>query len=114
MKTIEDLPVAQGDCILIPIDEIPTDAIEQPHQSRLVVAHSETGHHHAIDADGVVRFAPADPLVCYLRVEGPWADLVHERPWDTHETVRLPGGGRMYAVHRQREETPEGWRAVQD
>jgi len=81
-----------------------------------VAAHSETGHHHAIDDTGVVQYASPDPLKCYLVLEGAeHADVVHYRSFDTHETVRLLGGiGSVWEVRRQREWEPEGWRRVED
>jgi hypothetical protein len=102
---------AQGDCLLVPVAEIPSAAT--PSDS-LVVAHSETGHHHVIDAaEHEARlFTTANPMICYLQITGEFADLVHQRPWDTHETLRLPGG--CYQVRRQREGAPEGWRRVAD
>ena len=60
-------------------------------------------------------------LVCYLRMDiGLDADIggvdvVHHRPWDTHETIRLLGNpGDVWEVRCQREHTPEGWRRVED
>lgn len=53
-----------------------------------------------------------DPMICYLQIAGDFADVVHHRPHDTHETLRLVRG--IYEVRRQREWTPEGWRRVED
>ena len=51
-------------------------------------------------------------MVCYLVAEGAYADVVHQRPFDTHETLRLDGP--VWKVVRQREAAPEGWRQVAD
>jgi hypothetical protein len=78
-----------------------------------VVAHSETGHHHTVQADGTVLYeGPADPFTCYLRVDAQYAEIVHHREHDTHETLRLAQG--TWLVRRQREYTPEGFRRVED
>jgi hypothetical protein len=114
MKQCKKAPLPQGDVLFIPVTALPTNAKRAEDTGRIIVAHSETGHHHAIDDDGVVRFELGDPLVCYLRIDGPYADVVHHRPFDTHATVRLLGGGQLYEVRRQREWTPEGWERVQD
>lgn len=106
--------IAQGDVLLRVVDKIPENATLSQWSGRIIVTHSETGHHHIIDDAGCVRYEVNDPLVCYLRIDGPHADLVHARPWDTHATIRLLGGGTVYEVRRQREHTPEGWRRVAD
>lgn len=100
----------QGDIALVRVDAIPPEAKKAADG---IVAHSETGHHHvALDA---VRFTTADARTMFL--EAVHADkpirIVHERPWDTHQTYVLPPGSK-WMVRRQREHTPEGWRMVQD
>lgn len=111
--------VAQGDILILPTHEIPGRAAAVPREGgRLIVTHSETGHHHVIDRPRVDMWAdPSDPLVAWLEVHGEEslpqvAELVHERPHDTHETIGLPPG--IYEVRRQREYTPAGWRQVMD
>lgn len=112
MKTIERIAF-QGDVCFVRVAAIPSDATEQSRTGPLVVAHSETGHHHTIDGEArLFAAAERDPLVCYLQIDGAFADAVHHRSWDTHETIRLDRGA--YKVVRQREYTPEGWRRVLD
>lgn len=106
---------AQGDMLLIRVDNIPNDAKpRKPEKGLHVLAHSETGHHHAVeDGMGVgVLAQPGDDMICYLKVEGEHADIVHYRNYDTHETIRLLQGNWM--VKRQREHVPDGWRRVED
>lgn len=111
---------AQGDVMFRRVRSLPKTAVASETKGPIVVAHSETGHHHSIDAtDGVRLFTePSDPLVCYLQLEGiDYADVVHHRAWDTHDTVRIlgtPGKKSIFEVRRQREYTPEGWRRVED
>lgn len=105
---------AQGDVLFRRIKKLPEGLAAVPHgKEGLVVAHSETGHHHVIPDAGVAHFmAPAgDGLLSYLQVDTS-ADVVHLRPFDTHETRRLGAG--IWEVRRQREHTPEGWRWVED
>ena len=120
MKTVTNA-AAQGDVILRRVPSIPNNAVERKHAGRIVIAHSETGHHHAIDSKAIRHYeVPGDPLVCYLRMDGDMGeiggvDVVHHRSWDTHETIRLLGkSGDVWEVRRQREWTPEGWRRVLD
>jgi hypothetical protein len=86
------------------------------------VAHSETGHHHCIDNAHGVRFFrdPRNPLVCYLTMEGvEYADVVHHRSFDTHETLRFlaaRGKKTVFEVRSQREfaDTKDTWSRVCD
>lgn len=112
MIQIPEHQAAQGDVLFRRIDRVPQDARRIERRGPIVVAHSETGHHHAIDDTGVMLYEPADPLVCYLHITGEWADVVHQRPFDAHATIRLRCG--VWEARRQREHTPEGWRRVED
>lgn len=89
MKTFIN-QAAQGDILIRRVTSIPENFRPVEDGGRIVVGHSETGHHHAIDSDGVVRYeGPDNPLICYLRMETvETAELVHHRPWDTHEIGR--------------------------
>lgn len=114
MKTLERMG-CQGDVMFRRVESIPKTAKAVTEKGRIIVTHSETGHHHAIDIDdsgAVTRFEVGDPMVCYLSIAGDGAEVVHHRPFDTHETVKLLAG--CWEVRRQREYTPEGWRRVED
>lgn len=106
--------VAQGDILITRIGVLPANAVPvMPENGKHIVAHSETGHHHTVDAHGVQVFEAAnDPFVLYLVVDNKHADIIHNRAFDTHNPVRLPRG--VYRINRQREYTPEGWRRVAD
>lgn len=113
---------AQGDALFRKIDKLPDNVVEQKAENGLyILAHSETQHHHAVDACQGIRIfqEPNDPLVGYLVMEGvEHADVVHHRGFDTHEMLRLlatPNADcTVFEVRRQREYSPEGWRRVQD
>jgi len=113
MKTINNMG-AQGDVLFRRVNELPVGAKEvEATEGKHVVAHSETGHHHYLEAvPGVRRYVGSDPLIGYLSVEGVGAEVVHARPWDTHETMRLTPG--IYEVRRQKEYVPGGFRRVED
>lgn len=117
MRTFKKM-AAQGDVVLRKIGAenaaLPEDAVLREMTDRVVIAHSETGHHHAIMAPpSVVQFfGSSDPLKGYLSVRSRPVELKHERPFDTHETIKIKPG--VYEVRRQREHTPEGWRRVED
>lgn len=85
----------QGDVTLVPVLEFPKDVkpitgeISGPN---LVVAHSETGHHHVVPKDAVEVFADAK------RIDRVWMDiqkpveLTHLREQHTHAPQKLNPG----------------------
>jgi hypothetical protein len=111
VTTIETMG-AQGDLLVVRVEELPPDAarVATPGD-RAVLAHSETGHHHAVESNGLGYYRSRDPLVCYLTL-ATTADVVHERPWDTHAALTLGPG--VWQVRRQREWTIAGHRRVED
>jgi hypothetical protein len=97
----------------IPAD-IPEDAKEdtRDESGRLIVGHSETGHHHVIERQDVRMFtSPSDDLTSYLDVPG-MAKLEHVRGFDTHAPIELPPG--RYMVKRGRQFGPHGWERAID
>ncbi len=115
MKTFKKF-AAQGDLALIAIDALPAGIkpAAVAKEGKIVLAHSETGHHHAIETvdPNVVQFYTTEnPRLSYLEVKAP-TELKHFRPFDTHEALSIPVG--FYEVRRQREYTPGGDRMVQD
>lgn len=112
---------AQGDVLFRRVGNVPAGYEPQKRSGPVVVAHSETGHNHVVEGDGVLFVKANDPLISYFVPAGAFADIVHHRPYDTHETIRLLGGGGgkskkrvVWEVRRQREYTPQGWRRVED
>lgn len=105
----------QGDCLITRIDNLPGNLTKvAPEKGKFIVAHSETGHHHVLDAiPGVEVLNSPDPLVSYMTViETVETTLEHLRSFDTHEGYLIPGG--TYEIRRQRERSPEGWVRVND
>ena len=115
MKTVKTIGF-QGDVMFEKIKAIPSTAIKQDRNGPAIIVHSETGHHHLVHDVGVTHFEDTkNPLICYLRLDDGFADVVHARSYDTHETVRLKGKARdIFKCRRQRERAPEGWRRVAD
>lgn len=109
MKTVEKVAF-QGDVMFVKVDALPKSAKAEKTKGAVVVAHSETGHHHVIKGK-LVKVFREDAMTCYLSLSTP-AEVVHKRPYDTHAPFRLTAG--IWKVRRQREHTPEGWRRVED
>lgn len=100
MKKIEN-QARHGDVLLTRIDEIPSSAKLKKFDGETVIAHSETGHHHAFGKNcGVQFFETSDPMVCYLKVSTE-SLLEHHRSFDTHESFSIPPG--IYEIRRPAE-----------
>ena len=109
--------VAQGDVMFIRVDRLPGDVKKVDSKaSRHIVAHSETGHHHTVDATGTALYEWTDPNVCFLQLASDceFTDVTHHRDYDTHAPIRLLGKGSTWKIQRQNEWSPEGWRRVED
>jgi hypothetical protein len=116
MKTFTKM-AAQGDFIIIRIDDIPANVEKlEAENGQYVIAHSETGHNHVMTMERVQAFKPKnvedrDLYELFLSVEQP-TEINHLRSFDTHETLLVPPGS--YQVRRQREYVPEGYRRAAD
>ena len=112
MKTFTNY-CAQGDIYVRRIDKLPKGAIKVvPLNGQVTVTHSETGHHHVMDAEAVTMYKLPDSIMdCLLVVDKP-TTLEHLREFDKHEPILFDKG--IYHVRRQQEYTPEGLRRVED
>lgn len=110
---------AQGDVML---RRLPDDACREgtpvtPEGGYVIITHSETGHHHVMDADAVTLLerpqdkAPEGMEILRAIVSSP-TPLVHLRSHDTHAPIMFETG--VYEVRHQREYTAEGYRRAQD
>ena len=112
MKTFKNV-CAQGDVYIRRIDKLPEGVIEVPAENgKIVVALSETHHHHVLDAEKVTMYKLPDSIMDCLLVVHDQTALEHLRSYDTHEPIMFEKG--TYHVRRQREYVPEGWRKVAD
>lgn len=110
---------AQGDLLITKIDELPSNIVPDTTRSagdNVIVAHSETGHHHVLPASDIDLFHAANDgvineFVSYIRVKVD-TTLRHLRGFDTHEPLDISRG--LYRLNRQREYTPEGFRKAAD
>ena len=104
---------AQGDIYFWKISELPKNAeIVPPENGVNIVTHSETGHHHVMDAGTTTMYRLPDSIMDCLLVVTSETELRHLRSYDTHKPIAFTPG--IYQVRRQREYTPEGFRRVED
>lgn len=110
MKHFKNL-AAQGEITIRRLGDIPPKkslpkgfTVMEPANGRYIIGHSETGHHHVIDAAGamvgVMQKPPAGMRILYMILENPLA-LEHLRNHDTHETITSEPG--VYEVRIARE-----------
>jgi len=106
----------QGDIGFRRVAKLPAGAKEQKVNGHIPLVNQRTGHQHTLASQGLKFYESSDPLRAYIVFQGvSEVDVVHGRPHDTHETLRLSvGEGAVLEVIRQREMTPEGWRRVED
>ncbi|MCC6918932.1 MAG: hypothetical protein IT548_06990 [Alphaproteobacteria bacterium] len=98
---------AQGDLWWFRIASVPANAVDVlPTSGRFILAHSETGHHHVMDArEGVtLKRDPVDQFRQFLVIDSGESTLEHLRGHDTHETVAFQPG--MYELRSGREFDP--------
>jgi len=116
MKTFTKM-AAQGDFIILKINKLPEN-LEPINKvdGVFVIAHSETGHNHVMEAEHVTAYkepglSDSDIFELFLSVDHS-TEIEHLRSFDTHESLLVEPGN--YVVKRQREYLPEGFRRAQD
>lgn len=107
-------PLAQGDCYLVPIKAVPSEASPiAPENGVFIITHSETSHHHVVlERPGVRQFAGMDVFRGFLEVEGEPVELIHLRDHHTHAPQIVEPGA--WLIQRQAAYTPQGWERARD
>lgn len=116
MSELMNGPCFQGDIMISAEPAVDKKAKEAKDN---IVAHSETGHNHIAENAKVFEL---DDMTMFLKPNGkgfidgvPYIDIVHQRSFDTHETLRLLFDiDAVPKISRQEEYTPAGWRIVAD
>lgn len=95
---------AQGELTITRLDKRPKNIgkLIAAENGKLIVGHSETGHHHVVDAD-CATLTRVDGFTAYLEVHKP-TQLEHLRGFDTHPSIALQPG--MYEFRTGREFDP--------
>lgn len=107
---------AQGDFVIVRIDKLPDNLVPiHPENGNHIIAHSETGHNHVMEASAASLFKMADAddkfFEMFLSVDRT-AEIEHLRSFDTHEPIQVEPG--TYQIFPQREYVSQGWRKAQD
>jgi hypothetical protein len=92
--------------------------VYEPEDSKVILGHSETGHHHVLEAiEGNVldaadiRVGVANDNYMTLEIKKP-CRLVHMRQVDNHEGFLIPPGDYIRRIRE--ENTVDGWVRVAD
>ena len=117
--TFKDI-AAQGELTIFRIEALPSDIEPMAiTDGRFIIGHSETGHHHVIDAgDEVKAFVKkSDATTMYLSVLAADVNerkvrLRHERNHDTHAALTIAPG--IYQINVSREYELTAWHRVVD
>lgn len=117
MKIIETLG-AQGEIRMFRIDKIPEGVSPlAKERGQYIIGHSETGHHHVLEAKRVNAFeaetAPQGMRVLYALLETP-GELKHLRQFDTHAPHTFEPGAYMFRTDREYDPYAELARRVAD
>lgn len=118
MKTFEKT-AAQGEIRVRRIEKLPDYVIEEkPENGVYIIGHSETGHHHVLDANPATKVyraknAPEGMRILYAILDEPTA-LIHKRSFDTHEPLLHAPGIYEYRLDREYDPYAELARAVAD
>lgn len=110
MKSFKRI-AAQGEITIIRIGDVPPKSRKRDGKplalegGKLIIGHSETGHHHVLErtrgaAVTVMDKAPEGMRILHAILEEP-NKLIHERGHDTHETIDLPPGEYEFRIARE-------------
>lgn len=105
MKTFQKT-AAQGEITIIRLGaktQVPAGEALAMEGGKLIIGHSETGHHHVLERPAkvtVAKTAPDGMRILYAILDEPNA-LIHERSFDTHETIALEPGVYEFRIGRE-------------
>lgn len=109
MKTFKAI-AAQGEITIRRIGDVPkkSKAAGKPlalEGGKLIIGHSETGHHHVLEhtrgATVTVLDSAPDGMRILRAILTEANALVHERGHDTHETIALLPGEHEFRIARE-------------
>lgn len=94
--------ILHGENAVIPVDKMPKG--ESKKYSSFIIGHSETGHHHVLEATKDKKFdiVVKDGEIYFT--SNYEAKVVHKKSYDIHETVKVEPG--TYKVKRKLEYDP--------
>ena len=106
----------QGDLWIKKFDMIPPGLEEaQAKGADHIIAHSESGHHHVLEAATTrVLHDPQDPLTLWVQTGPQDVNLRHEKIGPSAHLPVVLKANSVFRIRRGRENWPTGWRASID
>jgi hypothetical protein len=106
MKTFK-IRAAQGEIQIRRIGNVgasfPPATDMNAEKGKMVIGHSETGHHHVLERKAsvcIAKTAPPGMKILYAILTEPNA-LIHERDFDTHDPIALAPGVYEFRITRE-------------
>lgn len=94
-------PIRHGEVVLLPVgNKIPKTA---NHTKTHIVGHSETGHHHVLEAADVIHWTDKETNELFVAIKEP-GKLVHKKTTNRHIDLDVTPG--TYKVIRKSEYDP--------
>jgi len=94
-QTFKERAVRHGEIMLIPVDRLPENLEVVQKGKRVIVGHSESGHHHVAVCEAadltLLRPKGADSPDLYLEITAP-SRIEHLKTSERHETKTLEAG----------------------
>mgnify|MGYP001596597111 CR=1 FL=1 len=90
--------IRHGEIVLVPIAELPKNAVQKFVGDKYIVGHSETGHHHVLTAPKLEVYEVDD--IAYLNVLK-IGELEHQKTFEKHETKVINPG--IYKIQGKRQ-----------
>lgn len=114
---MKDFRAAQGEVNVRYLGNLPEGLTPvKPENGRYIIGHSESGHHHDIDATGVTVMerpnAPEGMKILYAVIDNA-TKLEHAAP-GAHEEIDLPAGIAEFRISREYDPFAEQARQVAD
>lgn len=82
--------IQHGEALMLPVSKIPKGKTTKV--TKQIIAHSETGHHHVVEADQEFEvMGSLEKEDLYLRLFEP-AKLVHKKATEKHKDLVVPAG----------------------
>lgn len=83
------LAIRHGECLLYPVKQLPKGNTHQ--ESRFIVGHSETGHHHVLESKTEFTVVDVYKAFAYIQLTRS-AKLVHQKTVNRHNDLTVPAG----------------------
>jgi hypothetical protein len=99
IKDGKRIAVTHGELVFLPIDELPKGEVQSTKS--YIAGHSETGHHHVLEADTEFKVVEGETRAVLLNDV---AKLFHQKTYDIHETRTLAPG--VYKILQKTEYDP--------